>query len=321
MSDDIDNAGKTVLRGIASRRENTSIFFYKPSSALSSDNLAAIEKSLSPKKRWPKECYYRILAADLLPPDVRRALYLDGDVLCTGGLGELFALDLKGCPCAMCQEADSIMHSCNRLGYPLEEGYFNSGVILFNLDLWREENISGAMFAWLAANAKKCMLPDQDLINAVLHGRILPLDFSYDVMEASLYVFYWIKGEENGYLAERVQFLTRDKWPALLAAVERPRLVHMHAYIKPWFIDCPSPFAPVWRYFYAQSPWANEPLQWRFPLTAKARIKRLGRRAFEAMHLISKAKPTMPSIPYPEETFNVAQGLLDRLIAEDGGSG
>ena len=258
----------------------------------------------------------------MLPSDARRALYIDGDVLCTGPLDELFAADLKGCPAGMCYEQAQSIEPFNRLNYPPADGYFNSGVILFDLDAWRKENLGALILEWFSANMAKCIFSEQDAVNAALHGRISPLDFSANVMEGSLYVFYWIKGEEINHFARKTQYLPKSEWPALRKAVEKPRLVHMHAYIKPWFIDCPSPFAPVWRYFYAQSPWANEPLQWQNPPTAKARIKRLGRRAFEAMHLIAKMpKHTVPPIPYPEETFNVAQGLLDRLIAEDGGSG
>ncbi len=246
-----------------------------------------------------------------MPQDVHRALYLDGDVICTGGLEELFNIDLKGYPAAMCIErGTSQIYTYNRLGYPPQDGYFNSGVILFDLDLWRKENISRAMFSFLTANLKKRLFLDQDVINACLHGKIFQLDFAYNVDPACFNVFYWLKEEKSNYYAQTTQYLPKSEWPALRAGVENPRLVHFWG-IKPWYKEADNPFTPVWRYFYAQSPWANERLEYR-NLPLKARIKRLGRKTLERLNLIAPVNP-----PYPEEVYKIAQGVLDRLIEED----
>ena len=310
LSDDLDDADKAALLGLAAGREGASVAFYEPAKELSKATLENINASLSRQSHWTKETYYRILAADLLPPDVHTALYLDGDVLCTGSLDGLFATDLAGFACGKCCSSRYLnARQYNLLGYPPEEGYFNSGVMLINLDLWRKENTSRAMFDYLAANLGKPIFYDQDVINAVLHGKILPLDFSYNVTHSLLYVYYWINEEKNDYYARDTQHLPREDWPAALAAVERPRLIHFTGNPKPWFRGCPNPFASVWRSFCAASPWKDEPLsRYKPKLEAKARIKRMGRRALEKINLVAKQ-----GIPYPEEARKAAQRVLDEL--------
>ncbi len=311
LSDDLDDADKVMLKGIALRREGTEVLFYSPAQSLSKKTLAKIDETLENRKAYTRAGYYRLLIADLIPKDVHRALYLDGDMLCTGRLDELFSIDLKGSPVGMCLDVlTSSIHNYNRLDYPLEEGYFNAGVTLFDLDLWRKENLTQAMFDYFAANTKKLWCHDQDVINAVLHGRIFPLDLSYNVMRVSLYVFYWLSEDNNYYSQMRlVQFLTKDKWPALRESVESPRLVHFTWGIKPWYSGCDNPFAGVWRYFYSMSPWKGKRLK---PLSVKARIKLLGRKALERLSLVNVANP-----PFPEEAWQSAQRVLDKLREED----
>ena len=320
MSDGLDDADKAALKGIAARREGTEVAFYEPARLLSKEALGAIDATLEGVHWLTAATYYRILAADLLPADAHRALYLDGDVVCAGSLSELFAADLRGCPAGMCLDLPHLqIFTYNRLGYPPAEGYFNSGVVLLDLDAWRRENLARAMLDYLVANAKRLKMQDQDLICAVLHGRILQLDYSYNVTGPCLYVHYWLQEEKNGYYAFKTQSLPKSEWPALLDAVEAPRLVHVAPCIKPWYNESDWPFACLWRYFYAQSPWANEPLQYKHPRTARTRIKRLGRKALEALHLIAPQQPA--GIPYPQEAYKSARRMLDELMKEDASAG
>ncbi len=325
FSDDLDEADKQLLTGIAARRKNTEVAFYEPARVLTREMLDHIAASLQFNSTYvTKETYYRLLAADLLSQDVHRALYLDGDVICTGSIDRLFRTDLKGCPVGLCLSHDtSSIFVYNQLEYPPSERYFYGAPILFDIDLWRKENLTKSMFDYLKDNVKKLWWHDKDLINAVLHGRIFQLDFSSSVMPVYYNVFYWIQEDKNKYYARETQFLPKSEWPALLAGVENPIFADFVGVPKPWYRECDKPFAPVWRYFYAQSPWADEPLPYFNPppqLTVKKRIKRLGRKLFEALHLVEKRKPSSPHsppCPYPQEAYAIAQGVLDRLLEED----
>ena len=218
----MNEADKAALDGIAARRENTEVIFYEPAKLLSAETLAIIKRGAEAiKNHVTKTGYYRLLAADILPRDIHRALYLDGDIVCTDNLAPLFSTDLKGCPCGMCLDSPTAnLWIYNILGYPPEDGYFNSGVMLLDLDAWRKENLSKTMIDYLDANAKKRLRHDQDVLNPVLHGRIFQIDFSYNVISPYFYVFYWLEEEKNGYLAHNTQCILKDKWPDVLSGVE-----------------------------------------------------------------------------------------------------
>src|SRR6267143_6438 len=83
-----------------------------------------------------RTAYARLLIADLLPADLGRILYLDCDIICTGALRPLWHLaptiPLLGMVADRAGEGWK-----TRLGLPGEAVYFNSGVLLINLDAWR----------------------------------------------------------------------------------------------------------------------------------------------------------------------------------------
>ena len=165
------------------------------------------------------------------------------------------------------------------------------------------------MFDYLALNAQKIWMHDQDLINACLHGRIFRLDFSCVVTHRYFDVFYWIEGEKNRHYGRETQFLPKAEWPALLAGVKDPRLVHFIGEVKPWHRECKNPFTPVWRYFWSKSPWKGKGLA---SLSLKKKIVEMGRRVFAKYHILYR-------VPCPKEAFEIAQGVLDKLLEEDRG--
>jgi len=133
----------------------------------------------------------RIMLPSLLPDDVEKVLYLDGDILVTGNIIELYNYDLKGYPLGMAGNNYQPKHflpctaKCRKKHF-----YGNSGVILMDLKKWRQENISDKLLKYLHANKKYFyfikpkgdnwdqkffLYPDQDLINVVLDGRIKQL--------------------------------------------------------------------------------------------------------------------------------------------------
>lgn len=129
------------------------------------------------------ECKYitrigtaRILLPKLLPEDIKKVLYLDSDLICNHDISELFNMDLDGNYAAMVQnitEVDDDFKS--KLG---DNNYHNSGVILIDLDKWRENNITSKLIDFLKNN--KTSYPDQDAINIVLKGKIKTLNETWN---------------------------------------------------------------------------------------------------------------------------------------------
>jgi lipopolysaccharide biosynthesis glycosyltransferase len=125
----------------------------------------------------PTAHWYRVLLPELLP-EVGRALYLDGDTIVVEPLAELAGLDLGGCRLAAVTnpfpDNESAARLCAGLGVEPER-YFNSGVMLLDLEALRADDAPARVIAYAAENAERLFLPEQDAMNAVLAAQRLPL--------------------------------------------------------------------------------------------------------------------------------------------------
>lgn len=197
--------------------------------------------------------YYRLLIPYVLPRHVDKALYLDCDIMVDASLNDLYTTNISNVALAACAEHDGeigllqISEShIQRLDYPIEWGYFNSGVLLINLSYWREHKISEALFAYIEKNKDKCLCHDQDVLNAVLGGQKRFLPYKYNFMT---YLF------TSG-------FAQYDKTVFLQ---ERPVIIHFCTPAKPWDWYLPDyPFKQQWEHYRKISPWkrwrGNKPL-------------------------------------------------------------
>ena len=129
-------------------------------------------------KQFPKEMYFRLFAAQALPQELDRVLYLDPDLVVLRSLSLLYDLELGEHLLAAADhmnEYTQVIHNL-RLETPLKSAYINSGVLLMNLRLLRQEQDMAAVFAYIRENHTRLKLPDQDVINALYSSRILVLD-------------------------------------------------------------------------------------------------------------------------------------------------
>jgi lipopolysaccharide biosynthesis glycosyltransferase len=191
--------------------------------------------------RWTAAIWYRIFLPDLLP-EVDRVLYLDSDVLAADKLRELFELDLAG---AYLGAVTNVLerhwaHHPGTLGLRAD-AYFNSGVLLLNLDRMRADDASGRVADLARRRAKELMWPDQDALNIVLGEHRLPLHPRWNRMHSL--DFPW---SAEAYGAAAVE-----------EAKRRPALLHFEgpAANKPWhLLSGPEPRR---RYaaHRAQTPW------------------------------------------------------------------
>lgn len=114
--------------------------------------------------------YYRLLMADILPQSIDKILYLDCDIIINDSITELWNTSLDGYAMAAIEELGcSLPDVYKRLGYDKKYGYFNAGVLLINLQYWREHNLTREFLLYIAENYEKLKAHDQDVLNALLH--------------------------------------------------------------------------------------------------------------------------------------------------------
>lgn len=120
--------------------------------------------------------YYRLSLPDILQ-DTERILYIDCDTRITGSLKELFNTDLEGKPLGAAHDVNS-RQLCKEYGL---NDYYNSGVLLLDLNKLREIKFTSEIFDWISQNSEKLKYNDQDAINLYLANRIKTLNSKYNV--------------------------------------------------------------------------------------------------------------------------------------------
>ncbi len=166
----------------------------------------------------------RILIPEILPTNIHKVLYLDGDILVTDDLTPLYNYNLKENPAGLAKN-----HSKEKYIIHKFKKYYNSGVILMDLDKWRKQNISYKMTDYLDKNINLFIYNknttkgsiyrygDQDLINLVLEGNITTLPYKWNNQEKD--DIKLSKGEKNGiyhYIGpvKPWNFATLNKYPS-----------------------------------------------------------------------------------------------------------
>ena len=183
-------------------------------------------------RRLPVHTYYRLILSDYIKED--RVLYLDCDTIVLKNLVDFYSINLKGIACGVVedQRTDDIS-LLNHLD--LESGYFNAGVLLVNLDYWRENNIKNQLLSYLHLNLEKCIYNDQDALNVVLHGKVKYLDYAYNMQAL------WFT--PNEFL-----MMKKVKWHDLELSKKDPAIVH-YTKEKPWNYECNHPLRSKFLYF------------------------------------------------------------------------
>lgn len=126
--------------------------------------------------RFSIEIYYRIIAQFLLPQTVERIMWLDADIVFCGNISEFYYQDFEGsllavCPDVNCEDKD-IIKIKESLGLPSEHIYFNSGVLLLNIEALRKTTTLHEIVQSAQCIAQYLVYPDQDLLNYFYTSRV-----------------------------------------------------------------------------------------------------------------------------------------------------
>lgn len=129
--------------------------------------------------RYPTEMYFRLFAAQYLPQELDRILYLDPDLVVLNSLRELYSIDFQNNLFAAASHIESrTFKEFNRLrlGLSEETHYINSGVMMMNLPLLRQEQNREDIFSFIEKHKNTLLLPDQDVLNALYADRTVFID-------------------------------------------------------------------------------------------------------------------------------------------------
>lgn len=200
-----------------------------------------------------KATYYRLLFTDIFGADIHKLLYLDGDMIITGSLRELWETDLDGYAVGAVADMSEGIHDYHRLGYPASLGYFNAGMLLVNLDYWREHKAKD-MFMDIIHNHPECIkYHDQDVMNIVFCRSKKMLPMRYNFQDGFMYKPECLEMDAKKY-SDNIE-----------DAVNNYVVIHYTATAKPWHKECLHPLTPLWWRYLSHTEWRRYRAKRRFP--------------------------------------------------------
>lgn len=238
--------------------------------------------------------YYRILMPWLLPAELGRVIYLDADLIVRTDLTRLWECELADQFCLAAQDcaapyfdASAVLTNFDRCGAHLGSprpvanfrelglnplgAYFNSGVMLVDLDAWRIADLPRKMLVCLERNQQHVHWWDQYALNVVLAGRWGQLDPRWN---QGSHIFAYPDWTTSPYDRETYHRLRDD-----------PYIVHFTTRYKPWKVSCLHPQRKLFFEYVDRTDWAgwrparfSHPRAWLELLKAQDRRLRLARR-------------------------------------------
>lgn len=205
--------------------------------------------------------WLRLFLPDLLR-DRTRAIYLDSDVLVMARLEALWETPLEGLPIgAVSNVVEPVVRQhVESLGVRYPGGYFNSGVLLMDLERMRSEDASRALLSAAVVLRSNLVWPDQDVLNSVFVRRWKPLHPRWNAQNS---FWAWKEWATDVFGGNTLDEARRD--PSI-RHFEGPGLC------KPWHYLCPYPGRKDYRRVLAGTAWAGIGLEDRNPATAVLRL-------------------------------------------------
>ena len=212
--------------------------------------------------------YFRLLAARLVPDSIDKVIYLDCDLVIHGDISQLWKIDLDGQACLAVQDiacpfidaksgcknyrlSCPYMASCNpvpnwrQLDIDGSQPYFNSGVMVLNLDHWRKCDVADDLLKCLRDNQRFVWCWDQYALNVVFAEQWgqLPLE--------------WNQGAHAfEYPSAKYCPIDPDQFDQLRS---NPLITHYTTEFKPWSRRCAHPNKYFFYEILDQTAWS----QWR----------------------------------------------------------
>ena len=195
--------------------------------------------------------FLKMFVSEVVPETVERLIYIDCDTLVCGDLRPLAEQEMYGHPIAMVQ--DCLMGDCKEeIGIRRGEPYFNSGVILFDMKVWKEKKCLERIVDH-ARNVRVYGTVDQDFYNVVLKGDIRLLNPSYNLQ--GMYLAYSPRRFDRIFKQDKAYYTEEE----IVAARKAPVIIHFLRFLGEYPLSATS-IHPVGKRFDAylrHSPWKD----------------------------------------------------------------
>ncbi|MBL7074351.1 glycosyltransferase family 8 protein [candidate division KSB1 bacterium] len=201
------------------------------------------------KGRFTETVLYRIMAPSILH-DVSKIIYLDSDIVVTQNISGLWDMPMRNHSLAAIDNFPFPDHMSD-VGIPREGPYFNSGVLVMDLELMRREETEGKAIDFVKKSGHLCRAPDQDVLNAVFYNAYLRLPPKYNARHLFFMPSFYLN--KKLYHAVR-QYYGDDDFNE---AINSPIIIHYAGPSKPWHYENKNRLkSEYWKYL-RMTPWSE----------------------------------------------------------------
>lgn len=170
--------------------------------------------------------YYRILIPEIIPENIKKVIYLDSDIAVIGDISKLFEQNINNYFIGAVKEI-SQEEVLKVWGDDGVTKYFNSGVLLINLEKWRQYKISDKVFDFINKNKIKIKWADQDALNVILANQWFELENRFNLQVS------------GNYKKEKTDII----------------IVHYVGPIKPWHFSYFNYYSKYYWFYIKITPW------------------------------------------------------------------
>ena len=172
---------------------------------------------------------------ELLPQE-KKVIYLDGDVIVRRDLSDLYSQNIDSFYACAVKDSGALY-----LKTPIMEeveGYFNSGVMLLNLEELRKDDITQKLVK-AKRESKDTSLMDQNIFNIVFNRKVKFLPIKYNVLISNL------KRNENKWSIEDLNAAFNTSYDSLEEVLNDSYILHYSSRKKPW-VYLNNPYSDIW---------------------------------------------------------------------------
>lgn len=234
LADNLSFENKVILSQIVQKEYGYELVFYDMDKSFFSHFPVRAKDHIS------ITAYYRLKLTDLLPENLHKILYLDCDMIVTALLRPLWDTDLNGVALAAVTDILSFdRKTYNRLNISYDYRYFNSGMLLINLDYWKEEDVFSRALEIAESQSDVLLWHDQDILNILFNESWKPLPYRWNIMNT---------------LMRPLPFLSQDDISEIDFEIKNRAIVHYTSW-KPWNYPCDNPLRFEYYKYLNLSPW------------------------------------------------------------------
>lgn len=250
IDNDISEENKNKFTNLVNKYNRNLIFIPKPDL----NKQAGLNINTG---RWNISTFFRLFLCTILPKDINRCIFLDSDTVIRHSIKELWEMDLEGKLVGSADDCRSDRYK-TELGLSPDSTYTNNGVMLIDLEKWRQKNVEKDFLDFIIKYNGDITYVDQGVLNGVLakDNLVKVIHTKYDAMT----IFFDFNFKDLMKVRKPEHHLSEEEYNE---TVTDPYIIHYTSCFmsgtRPWNEKNNHPFRCDYLKYKEMSPWKDSP--------------------------------------------------------------